>query len=515
MNRLRNRLIAAFLAATVLPLAATIWITTSLLDRSLGYATTGELDRLSRTLEATVRQFYQRERDAIKQDAIAGRAAPTVHALSDTANWPEAVRAFWDSGEVERFGVSGSSGDHLDYMRRRDGSGSAPAGVAVYRRELGGIRMDQLSAELRRTRQLVESIESRDLRRGFTLTLLLLLAATWIAGLAPLILIAHRISRPIQQLTAALTDFAAGDWSRRLTNDSGSRFTKIVKRLPESFARDEVARAVEAFNRMADQLQQSRERLVHLTRMASWQSLARKTAHELKNSVTPIRLTVAEMQARQPADRAFMDQAVQIVVNEIESLERRVRAFSEFSSEPPVEREVLDVNALVTERVALLRPVHPDTIYHLRLDDRTPRAHAGADLVKGILTNLLQNAAEAAGPGGSVLVVTTDLSSPANRTNPSNPSYLPYSSHPPSDGQVAIEVHDSGPGLSTEASGTLFEPTITFKKHGMGLGLSIAKSHALLSGGDITLVRGELGGAAFRVTLPLVPARPATEPVST
>ena len=494
MNRLRNRLIAAFLAATVLPLAATIWITTSLLDRSLGYATTGELDRLSRTLEATVREFYQRERDALKQDALAGRAAPMSYAVSDTANWPDAVRAFWDSGEVERFAVSGSSGDHVDYLRRRDGSGSASPGVAVYRRDLGDIRMDQLSAELRQTRQLVESIESRDLRRGFTLTLLLLLAATWIAGLAPLILIAHRISRPIQQLTAALTDFAAGDWSVRLANDSGSRFTKIVKRLPESFARDEVARAVEAFNRMADQLQQSRERLVHLTRMASWQSLARKTAHELKNSLTPIRLTVEEMQARQPADRAFMDQAVQIVVNEIESLERRVRAFSEFSSEPPVDREVLDVNALVTERVSLLRPVHPETIYHLRLDDRTPRVHAGADLVNGILTNLLQNAAEAAGPGGSVLVTTM---------------------YPASDGQVAIEVHDSGPGLSTEAFGTLFEPTITFKKHGMGLGLSIAKSHALLSGGDIRLVRGELGGAAFRVTLPLVPARPATEPVST
>ena len=494
MNRLRNRLIAAFLAATVLPLAATIWITTSLLDRSLGYATTGELDRLSRTLEATVREFYQRERDALKEDALAGRAAPTSYAVSDTANWPDAVRAFWDSGEVERFAVSGSSGDHVDYLRRRDGSGSAP-GVAVYRRDLGDIRMVQLSAELRQTRQLVESIESRDLRRGFTLTLLLLLAATWIAGLAPLILIAHRISRPIQQLTAALTDFAAGDWSRRLApNDSGCRFEDRKTTPGVSATRDEVGRAVEAFNRMADQLQQSRERLVHLTRMASWQSLARKTAHELKNSLTPIRLTVEEMQARQPADRAFMDQAVQIVVNEIESLERRVRAFSEFSSEPPVDREVLDVNALVAERVSLLRPAHPETIYHLRLDDRTPRVHAGADLVKGILTNLLQNAAEAAGPGGSVLVSTT---------------------YPVSDGQVAIEVHDSGPGLSTEASGTLFEPTITFKKHGMGLGLSIAKSHALLSGGDITLVRGELGGAAFRVTLPLVPARPAKEPVST
>src|SRR5580765_6385968 len=112
MNRLRTRLILAFLAATVLPLAATVWITTTLIDRSLGYATTGELDRLSNTLEATVRQFYQRERDALKQDALAGHAAPTVYALSDSARWPDAVRAFWDSGETERFGVSGSSGDH-------------------------------------------------------------------------------------------------------------------------------------------------------------------------------------------------------------------------------------------------------------------------------------------------------------------------------------------------------------------------------------------------------------------
>ena len=64
MTRLRNRLIAAFLASTLLPLAATILITTTLLDRSLRYATTGELDRLSRSLEATGKQFYQREREA-------------------------------------------------------------------------------------------------------------------------------------------------------------------------------------------------------------------------------------------------------------------------------------------------------------------------------------------------------------------------------------------------------------------------------------------------------------------
>ena len=469
MNRLRNRLILAFLAATILPLAATVWITTSLLDRSLGYATTGELERLSGTLEATVRQFYQRERDALKQDALAGRAAPTSHALADAAAWPDAVRAFWESGEAERFGVSGSDGSHIDYLRRRD-DGSALRGVQAYSRDLGAINMEQLSSQLRQTRQLVESIEGRDLRRGFTLTLLLLLAAAWLISLAPLVFIAHRISRPIQQLTEGLTDFAAGDWSRRL--ETG--------RDPGTPPRDEVGHAVDAFNRMADQLRQSRERLVHLTQIASWQSLARKTAHEVKNSLTPIRLTVEEMQARlQPADRTFLDQAVQIVVSEIDALERRVRAFSDFSSEPPVNPEVLDINAVVTERVSLLRPAHPETTYHLKLDARAPRVFAGADLVKGILTNLLKNAAEAAGAGGSVLAFTRQR-----------------------NGLVLIEVHDSGPGLSQEASATLFEPTITFKEHGMGLGLSIAKRHALLSGGDISLVDGQLGGAAFKVTLP-------------
>ena len=68
--------------------------------------------------------------------------------------------------------------------------------------------------------------------------------------------------------------------------------------------------------------------------------------------------------------------------------------------------------------------------------------------------------------------------------------------------RVAIEVHDSGPGLSDLARKSLFQPTISFKKRGMGLGLSIARKSALLSGGDILLIAGELGGAGFRVLLP-------------
>jgi nitrogen fixation/metabolism regulation signal transduction histidine kinase len=203
-------------------------------------------------------------------------------------------------------------------------------------------------------------------------------------------------------------------------------------------------------------------------------------AHELKNSLTPIRLTVEEIAARQTeADRKFMDQAVQIVVDEIETLERRVRAFSEFSSEPSPRPAALDVNSLVEERIAFLKPCHAGVAYSARLSESFPKAFVDADQVKGILTNLLENAAEAAGDGGQVLSVTSAV-----------------------DGGVFVEVHDSGPGLSEEASRSLFEPTITFKKRGMGLGLSIARKNALVNGGDILVIESELGGAGFRVVLP-------------
>ena len=75
--------------------------------------------------------------------------------------------------------------------------------------------------------------------------------------------------------------------------------------------------------------------------------------------------------------------------------------------------------------------------------------------------------------------------------------------------KITIEVHDSGPGVSLQARSSLFQPSISFKRGGMGLGLSIARKSALLAGGDILLVPGELGGAAFRVLLPVAYVRPA------
>jgi nitrogen fixation/metabolism regulation signal transduction histidine kinase len=284
-------------------------------------------------------------------------------------------------------------------------------------------------------------------------------------ALAVLIYTTNRMSRPIRELTGALSAVASGNLSARV----------------EHAGQDEVGAAIHAFNHMADQLQQSRERLLFLTRLASWQALARKMAHEVKNSLTPIRLTMEEVAARAGEnDRVFLEQAAQIVVDEVGTLERRVRAFSELAAEPPVELQDVEVNTLVEERVAFLRNAHPEVIYQVRGATERPRARADSDLVKAVLTNLLENAAHAAGAGGVVLARTAAA-----------------------DGRVQVEVHDSGPGLSLHARSTLFEPTISFKKAGMGLGLSIARKSALLCGGDILPIEGELGGAAFRVVLPV------------
>ena len=477
MNRLRNRLILIFLAATLVPLLATVWITSAGSQYLLEFSSSGQeqLESTSQSLEQTGREFYQRACEDLKRRAAAGEIAPQTFDPAQRASWPEAVKAFAEGGESERFVLAGNQGDRLDYLIRPENRlhGAAPnlqgsdreGAVWLYSASLGPVAMDRLRQQIADARTLVDTTREHDFPRGFRLTYLVVATSFWLFSLALLVYLADRVSRPIQQLTGGLTDLARGDLKARVPARGD----------------DEIGRAIQAFNGMAGKLQESTERLVYLRQMASWQTLARKMAHEVKNSLTPIRLTVEEMLARHDErDRAFMGQATQIVVDEIETLERRIRAFSQFAAEPPVRPAPVDVNSLVEERVAFLKGAHPEVAYDCRLAADTPQIQTDPDLLKGILTNLLENAAEAAGTGGRILGITAA-----------------------ENGRVAIEVHDSGPGLNEQARASLFQPTISFKKRGMGLGLSIARKSALLCGGDIVLVKGELGGAGFRVLLPV------------
>lgn len=457
MNRLENKLILVFVAATVAPLLITLWISLQLLDRSLQLSPNKELDETSKALKATGRELYRRACDELKENVESGHAVPARYRASASAPWPQAWREFWQSGDHDRFALD-AAGGRIDYLVRHGDE------AWVYSTSLDDVKLSTVSSLYARARTILNSGEQRNLRRGFSYTLLSLAASIWILSFAFLVYWAHRISRPIRDLTAGLSAVANGDLKHRV----------------EPRGDDEVGAAIGAFNHMAGQVEQSRERLVYVTRLESWQALARKTAHEVKNSLTPIRLTMEEVAARSHEnDSDFLQQAAQIVVDEVTSLERRVRAFSELGREPPVCPRPLNINALLEERIALLKAAHPEVIYNLRLAGDCPPAFADEDLIRGVLTNLLQNAAEAAEPGGLVLGITAPIGN-----------------------KVQIEVHDSGPGLSASARKSLFEPSISFKSGGMGLGLSIARKSALLLGGDILLVPGELGGAAFRVLLP-------------
>jgi nitrogen fixation/metabolism regulation signal transduction histidine kinase len=453
VNRLRNRLIAVFLLATLLPLAVTLWTTLRLLDSSLQMAPLAELETTSKSLERAGRVLYQQAREDLKRDVAEGRVTPQPAG-------EEQSRAFLERKSTEEFELGGERGNRLDLYRKQ---GEA---VVVYSRPMG-VAMEDLKREYGAARQALESSASRDLHRGFSRTLLLLAAGIWLVAFTALVYLAVKITGPVQQLTRGLGKVAAGDLSVRLPEESG----------------DEIGTAIRAFNGMTESLSQSRERLVQVTRLASWQALARKMAHEVKNSLTPIRLTMEEVATRYAGgdgvpDGVFLEQAAQIVVDEVQTLERRVRAFSEFAAEPPVMPLDIDVNALLEERIALLRAAHPDVFYEINLAPERPLTKADPDLVKGVLTNLLENAAQAVQSGGRVLARTRV------------------------DGEkLNIEVHDSGPGLTPQARATLFEPSISFKKGGMGLGLSIAKRSALLCGGDLQTLDGELGGAGFRLVL--------------
>lgn len=445
MNRLRTRLIAVFVLATLVPLGLTLWTTLQLVDTSLELAPLNELKEVTGSLESTGRVLYQVARESLRREAAQSKGTP----VSADHLAP---------GVEEEFVQSGVDGSQLDYFVRRGDQ------VVRYSRPIG-VPLQKLTGQIAKARHALEVPEARDVRAGFSRTLIVVAAGLWLIALTALIYLAARIDRPIRQLTQGLGRVASGDLTARV----------------ESSGEGEIGEAMVAFNNMTAQMQQAREHLIQVTRVASWQALARKMAHEVKNSLTPIRLTVEEIASRKGASDPFMEQASQIVTDEITTLEKRVRAFSDFAAEPPVTPVNIDVNALVEERIAFLKTAHPEVAYRTRPAPGQLQATADADLVKGVLTNILENAAHAAGPNGSVLARTT------------------------ADGdRITIEIHDSGPGLSAQAKSSLFEPTISFKKGGMGLGLSIARRSAVLCGGDLQTFEGELGGAGFRLVLPRV-----------
>ncbi len=282
---------------------------------------------------------------------------------------------------------------------------------------------------------------------------------------------AARVTRPVEQLARAAQEVTGGHWDTRV----------------EVHGSDEVAQLAESFNRMTAELAAERERLVQTERVAAWRELARRLAHELKNPLFPLQVTVenlmrARTQSPEQFDEVFHESSTTLLA-EISNLKTIIGRFSEFSRMPPPQLQPVQVNEILRGVVRLfqaqLQAGRAPIICKLELDEGLKTIAADPDLLHRALSNLVLNAMDAM-PNGGTLTLRT-------RRN---------------DGKVIIEVADTGTGLTREECERIFTPYYTSKQHGTGLGLAIVQSVVSDHGGRIS-VQSEPGrGTTFVIELP-------------
>ena len=237
---------------------------------------------------------------------------------------------------------------------------------------------------------------------------------------------------------------------------------------------------------MTGELRNQRERLIQSERVAAWRELARRLAHELKNPLFPLQLTVENLaRARQLPEAEFDEvfrESTATLTAEISNLKKIVGRFSDFSKMPKPELERIDAKNVI-ERVRALYEVTAAREAKIRfavdVADAPMPLNADPELLHRALSNLILNAMDAMPDGGT----------------------LKLSAHP--KGQtVELRVADTGEGLTPEECERLFTPYYTTKQHGTGLGLAIVQSVIADHAGTITVESHAGHGATFIITLP-------------
>jgi len=232
--------------------------------------------------------------------------------------------------------------------------------------------------------------------------------------------------------------------------------------------------------------------LLQAQRDAAWGEVARRLAHEIKNPLTPIQLSAERLRRRLlasmgPRDAEILERATHTIVQQVESMQQMVNAFSEYARAPEMRVSRFSLNQLVTEVAELYRSQDPRAAIHLSLDERLEGIEADRGRVRQILNNLVTNALEALESAPQPrLEIATRLEGAE-------------------DGQyAALAVCDNGPGFQRELLGRVFDPYVTSKPKGTGLGLAIVKKIVEEHGGRIDADNRPEGGARVRVLLPVV-----------
>jgi signal transduction histidine kinase len=289
--------------------------------------------------------------------------------------------------------------------------------------------------------------------------LLALLVAIWTTT---------RITRPVEALAAGARAVAAGDWNTQVDVQSG----------------DEIGALAAAFNQMTRELLEQRDRLLQAERVAAWRELARRLAHELKNPLFPLQITVENLQRARAAhpdefDEVFRESTATLLA-ELGKMRGIIGRFSDFAKMPQPQLETVDLNALVRDSLKLFEAQMAAAVV-------TPRLELAADLravqadpgqLGRAVQNLVLNAIDAMPSGGQLTIRTA-----AN------------------DGGVRLEIADTGQGLTPEECDRLFTPYYTTKTHGTGLGLAIVQSVVSDHGGKIAVRSTPGKGTTFVIDL--------------
>jgi len=283
---------------------------------------------------------------------------------------------------------------------------------------------------------------------------------------------AARITRPVVELAEGAREVATGRWDTRI----------------DVRGTDEIGQLGTAFNDMTRTLAVQKERLVQTERVAAWRELARRLAHELRNPLFPMQITVENMQrAKQLEAKQFLEvfnESTATLKTELANLNTIVGRFSDFSKMPAPQFAKVNVNEILRAAIRLFEAQFnavgkPTITTEFFLTEPLPEIDADADLLHKAFQNLVLNALDAMPAGGTLTLRTVER-----------------------ERNIRIEVADTGKGLTPEECSRLFTPYYTTKQLGTGLGLAIVQSVVSDHHGTISVTSDEGRGTSFKIDLP-------------